>query len=112
MRAALPEAAGLAPSVEEEYRCEVQRGQAGLSLAAGRVLREICESDLRLILSARVELVAVFAASVMPMFCLAAFYVLWPLLSTATEAVPRRQSAGRKEDYRDSRLSRFNNVTM
>ncbi len=59
MRVALPEAAELAPSVEEEYRCEAQWAAEELSLAADRVLREICGSDLRPTLPARGGLVEV-----------------------------------------------------
>ena len=108
----LLEAAGLAPNVEEEYRCEAQWAAAELSLAADRVLREICGSDLRPTLSAPVGFVAVWVVSVVSMFYPTVFCLPWSPLSKAAERAPRCQSAGRKEDYRDSRLSRFSNVMM
>ena len=67
MRVVLPEAVGLAPSAEEEYRCEAQWAVAELSLAADQVLREICGSDLRPTLPARVGLVAIWVVSVVSM---------------------------------------------
>jgi hypothetical protein len=96
----LREAVAQAPAVEAEYRFEAQRVEAGWTLAAALMLREICESDLRPILPARVELMAVFLAPVIPVFRLNRFCLpLW--LLTATETKPRPQSAERKEDYRD-----------
>ena len=91
MRVALPEAAELAPSVEEEYRCEAQWAAEELSLAADRVLREICGSDLRPIAVAPVELVEVFVASMSSMFRLNRFCLPCALLSTATGTTPRLQ---------------------
>ena len=101
MRVALPEAAELAPSVEEEYRCEAQRAAAELSLAVDPVLQGICGSDLRPIAVAPVELVEVFVASVSSMFRLNRFCLPCLLLSTAAETKLRQQLAERKVDYRD-----------
>jgi hypothetical protein len=99
-RVELQGAGAQAPAAEAEYRCEGQPVLAGLTLAAVPALREICESDLRLILPARVGPVAVWAASVVSMFCPTDFCLpLW--LSTATETTLRQQSAERKEDYLD-----------
>jgi len=90
----LPEAVGLAPSVEEEYRCEAQWAAAELSLAADRVRREICGSDLCPTLPARVRLVSVWVVSVVSMFYPAVFCLPWSLPSRAAETAPRCQSAG------------------
>ena len=87
MRVLLPEAVGLAPSVEEEYRSEAQSAAAELSLAAGRVLREICGSDLRPTLPARVG----WGVSLLSMFYPTVFCLPWSLLSTTTEIKPRQQ---------------------
>jgi hypothetical protein len=112
MRLGLLEAVAQAPVVEAEYPYEAGQEEAELNLAAVPVLREICESDLRLILAAPVELVEVLVASVCSMFCSNRFCLLCLLPSTAAETKPRRQSAVRKVSYLDSRVSRFNDLTM
>jgi len=70
-------------------------------LAAGRVLREICEFDLRLILAARVGPVAVWVAPVVSMFCRTGFCLLLSPLSTAAETKLRLRLREGKADYRD-----------
>jgi hypothetical protein len=57
------------------------------------VLREICESDLRLILAARVGPVAVRVALVVSMFCPTGLCLLLSPLSTAAETKLRLRSA-------------------
>ena len=94
MRVLVSEAVGLAPSVEEEYRCEERWAAAELSLAADRVLREIFGFDLRPTQPARAGLVAAWVVSVVAMFYTTVFCLPWSLLSRAAETAPRCQSAG------------------
>ncbi len=101
MRVGLREAVERGPRVEAEYRCEGQPVEAGLTLAVVLVLREICESDLHLILSACVGPVAVWVAPVVSMFCSTGFCLLWPPLSTAPGTKLRLRLTERKADYRD-----------
>jgi hypothetical protein len=98
--------------VEAEYQCDAQPVLAGLTLGAVLTLREISESDLRLILPARAELEAVWVAAVVSMFCRIGLCLLWSPLSIAAETKPRQRSTERKADYRDSRFSQCNNVTI
>jgi hypothetical protein len=91
MRVGLHEAVAQAPGVEAEYRREAQPVAAGLKMAAGPVLREICEFYLRPILSARAERVKVFEASVNPVCRLSRFCRPSSMLSIATETMPRQQ---------------------
>jgi hypothetical protein len=100
MRLGLRAAVAQAPSAEAQYRCEAQPAEAGLKMAVDPVLREICGSDLRPILPARVGLVEVFVASVIPVFRPTRFCLSCLRLSTATETKLRQQSAARKVNYR------------
>ena len=86
--------------------------EVDLNLAADPVLPGIYESDLRLIVPVPGELVEVSVASVISVCRLSRF--CWPssMLSKAAETKPPQRSAERKEDYRHSRLSRFNDSTM
>jgi hypothetical protein len=95
------EAAAQAPVVEVEYQYEEEQAEEELNLAADPALPGICESDLRRIPVAPVELVEVFVPPVIPMFRLTRFSVLCSPLSTATETKQRLQSAAGKVDYRD-----------
>jgi len=94
-------AAAPAPVVEAEYRYEGVRGEGELNLAADRVLPEICESDLRQIPVAPVELVEGFAGSVMSTFRFACSCRLCLLLLKTAETRRQQQSAERKADYRN-----------
>ena len=87
--------------VEAEYRCVARPAEAGLRSGAVPVLREIYESDLRLIPVAHVELVEVSVAPVSSMFRSNRFCVLCLSFSTAAETKLRQQLAERKVDYRD-----------
>jgi hypothetical protein len=87
------EAVEQAPAAEVEHPYDAQQVEEGSSLAAVPVLREICESDLRLILSALGGPAEVFAASVMSTFSWTRFCVLCSPFSTATETKLRQQSA-------------------
>lgn len=100
MRLELQEAVAQARVVEAEYRCEAKQKEGELNLAADPALRGICESDLRRIPVAPVELVEVFVASVVPVFRLTRFCVLCSPLSTAVETKRRLQSAEGKGGYR------------
>jgi hypothetical protein len=97
----LLEGVAQAPAAVAELPCEAQPAAAVLSLQAVPVLREISESDLRLILPARVELVAVFVASAIPMAFRLAPFCFCSASSTATETKPLPRSAERKVDCRD-----------
>ena len=97
----LQEGVAQAPAAVAELPCEAQPAVAVLSLQAVPELREISESDLRLILPARVELVAVFVASAIPMASRLAPFCFCSAPSTATETKPLPRSAERKVDYRD-----------
>lgn len=101
MRLGLLEAVAQARVVEAEYQCEAERGKGDLNLAADPGLRGICESDLRRIPVAPVELVEVFVASVAPVFRLSPFSLLCSPLSTAVETKRQLQSAEGKGGYRD-----------
>src|SRR6476660_9307619 len=94
----LREGVAQAPAAVAELPCEAQPATAVLSLQAVPVLREISESDLRLILPAGVELVAVFVASAIPMVFRQAPFCFCSALSTAIETKPLQRSAGRKVD--------------
>src|SRR6476646_4217821 len=97
----LREGVAQAPAAVAELPCEAQPAAAVLSLQAVPVLREISESDLRLILPAGLELVAVFVASAIPMVFPQAPFCFCSALSTATETKPLPRSAERKVDCRD-----------
>ena len=97
----LQEAVAQAPAVEAEYRYEGEQAEEELSLAAAPVLREIYESDLRPILAASVELVAVFVGPAIPMAFRLAPFCFCSALSIVTETTLPQRSAERKVDYRD-----------
>ena len=101
MRLELREVVAQAPAVEAEYQHEGEQGEGELNLEADPALPRICESDLRRIPVAPVELVEVFVESVILMFRLTRFCVLCSPLSTAVETDLRQQSVEEKEDYRD-----------
>ena len=83
------EAVAQVPAVEAEYRCEAQPAEAVLSLQADLMLRAICESDLRLILPVRGELMGVFVAAVTSMFRLARSFRPSSVRSIAAETTLR-----------------------
>ena len=106
------EAAALAPAVEAEYRCEGEQGEGELKLAADLTRRGICESGLRRIRVVPVEWAEAFVASVSSTFRSNRFCLLCLSLSTAAETKLRQQLAVKKISYLDSRVSRFNDVTI
>ena len=75
----LREAVAQAPAVEVECRYEGEPAEAELNSAVDPALRGICESDLRPIPAALVELVEVFAALAAPAFRLIRFCPLCSL---------------------------------
>ena len=97
----LRQAVAQARAVEVEYRHEGEQVQGELNLAADPVLREIYESDLRPILAASVELVAVFVGPAIPMAFRLAPFCFCSALSIVTETTLPQRSAERKVDYRD-----------
>ena len=96
MRPGLLEAVAPAPVGEAEYQYEAQQAAGELNLWADPALPGICESDLRRIRVASVELVEVFVAPVSSMFRSNRFCLPCLLLSTAAETKLRQQSAERK----------------
>jgi hypothetical protein len=97
----LLEAVAQAPVVEAEYQHEGEQAEEELSLAADPALPGICESDLRRIPVAPVELVEGFVALVSSVFRSNRFCPPCLSLSTKAETKLRQQLAERKVDYRD-----------
>jgi len=95
------EAAAQAPVVEVEYQYEEEQAEEELNLAADPALPGICESALRRIPVAPVELVEVFVALVSSMFRPNRFCRPCLSLSTKAETKLRQQSAEEKVDYRE-----------
>ena len=101
MRLELREAVAQARVVEAEYQYEGEPREGELNLAADPALPRICESDLRRILVAPVELVEAFVEWMNPVFRLTHFCELCSPLLTAVETELRQQSAEGKGGYRD-----------